>query len=418
MAGRVAGMAVSLFVGIYVARYLGPERLGILSYSASFVGLFTALATLGLDGIVVRELVKNPGGRDVLLGTAFCLKVVGAVLMWAIIVVSLLIASNDSQTTTIIAIIAFGVVFQAFNVIDFDFQAEVSSKFTIYAQLFQLAISSIVKLTLVWNGAHLVWFAAAYLFDSLVLAIGLVVVYFKKNGSLRTWYWQWTTAKKLLKDSWPLIISGLAVSIYMKIDQVMIKEMLGPAQVGIYAAAVKLSEAWYFIPVAITTSLFPAIVNARGKSKSLYYHRLQQLYDLMVWLAVAIALPITFIAPWLISFLYGKVFLPASDVLRIHVWAGVFVGLGVASGKFLMAENFQNIALYRTIVGCIVNIALNVIFISYYGVTGAAVATLVSYGVSVFFICSFQESRMQSVAMIKSFFLPVHLIKKSEDHNK
>jgi len=123
MGERILRMIVALFVGVYVARYLGPARFGLLSYAGSFVGLFGALATLGLDGIVVRELVKSPERRVELLGTAFCLKIGGAILLWVAILAAVPLTKNDLQTNSLIAIIAFAAIFQAFNVIDFNYQA-------------------------------------------------------------------------------------------------------------------------------------------------------------------------------------------------------------------------------------------------------------------------------------------------------
>ena len=385
MGHRVLSMVVALFVAVYVARYLGPERFGLLSYAMSFVGLFMALSTLGLDGIMVRELVKTPEHRDELLGTAFWLKAGGAVLMWAGIAAAIPFTHNDTQTNILIIIIAFAVIFQAFNVIDLNYQAEVKSKYVVYAHLVQLVVSSITKLVLVWIAAPLVWFACVFLLDTVVLAVGLTTIYFQTTGKVWYWKWRWQTAKELLRDSWPLILSGMAISIYMKIDQVMIKEMLDSEAVGNYAAAVRLSEAWYFIPMAITSSVFPAIINAKKQSKELYYQRLQKLYDLVVWLAVAIALPTTFLAPWVIKVLYGEAFLPAAGVLSIHIWAGVFVGLGVASGRWLLCENMQKEAFYRTFLGAICNVVLNIIMIPKYGISGAALSTLISQSIAAYF---------------------------------
>jgi O-antigen/teichoic acid export membrane protein len=385
MGHRVLSMIVVLFVGVYVARYLGPERFGLLSYAGSFVGLFTALATLGLDGIMVRELVKTPERRDELLGTAFWLKAGGAILMWIGISVVIPFTHNDAQTNIIIIIIAFAVIFQVFNVIDFNYQAEVKSKFVVWVQVVQLVVSSTAKLVLIWISAPLVWFACVFLLDAVVYAVGLVAMYLITAGRVWYWKWRWETAKQLLRDSWPLILAGMAVSIYMRIGQVMIKEMMDAEQVGFYAAAVRLSEAWYFIPMAITASVFPAIINAKKQSDELYYQRLQKLYDLMVWLAVAIALPTTFLAPWVIRVLYGKAFSLAAGVLSIHIWAGVFVFLGVASGQWFIAENLQIYSFYRTLCGCIVNIILNFLLIPRYGVKGAAISTLVSYSFATYF---------------------------------
>lgn len=385
MAERVLRMIIGLFVGVYVARYLGPKRFGLLSYADSFVGLFTALSTLGLNSILVRELVKRPDRRDELLGTAFWLKMAGAVLMWGGISATIPFAHNDTETNTLIAIIAVGVIFQAFNVIDFNYQAMVQSKYFVYAQLTQLIISSITKLVFILIAAPLLWFAIVYLLDAVVLAIVLTVLYLKNTGKIWYWKWRWQVAKELLKNSWPLILSGMVGSIYMKIDQVMIKKMLDAEQVGFYAAAVKLSGAWYFVPMAITSSVFPAIINAKKQSEQFYYQRLQKLYDLMVWLAIAIALPTTFLAPWVIRVLYGDAFSPAAGVLSIHIWAGVFVFLGVASEKWYITENFIKLSFYRTFLGAIGNVIFNLIFIPILHIKGAAIGTLLAHFLAAYF---------------------------------
>jgi len=406
MGHRVLSMVVALFVGVYVARYLGPKRFGLLSYAGSFVGLFTALATLGLDGIMVRELVKTPERSNELLGTSFWLKAGGAILMWIGIATAIPFTRNDTQTNILIIIIAFAVIFQAFNVVDFNYQAEVKSKYVVYARLVQLVASSITKLIFIWISAPLVWFACVFLLDAVVLAIGLTAMYLKNTGKVWYWKWRWQTAKELLKDSWPLILSGMVISIYMKIDQVMIKEMLGAEQVGLYAAAVGLSEAWYFIPIAITSSVFPAIINAKKQSEELYYQRLQKLYDLMVWLAVAIALPTTFLASWVIRVLYGDAFLQASGVLSIHIWAGVFVFLGVASGKWLLTENLQIFSTINTSIGAMVNIVLNYILIKKMGINGAAISTLISYFIAAYLCLSFfDKTRINFINLTKSLYL-------------
>ena len=379
MGERILRMGVSLFVGIYVARYLGPERYGLLSYANSFVGIFLALATLGLDDVVVREIVKTPEQREKILGTSFLLKLVGTLLMWVAIFAAVPFTENDLQTNILIIIIAFGAVFQAFNVIDLNFQAKVKSKHVVHAQFVQLIISSIVKIILVFNEAPLIWFASVFFLDAIVLALGLVFTYLHNSNKIFSWKWSYETSKNLLHDSWPLIFAGIVVSVYMKIDQLMIKEMLGAKEVGLYAAAVKLSEAWYFIPMAIASSLYPAIINARNFQKEVYYQKIQNLFDLMVWIAVSIALPTTFLSTLIVEFLYGKEYLGSSSVLIIHIWTGVFVFLGVASSKYLLAENFIKKTFYRTFIGALLNIIMNYYLIRIIGIEGAAISTLFSH---------------------------------------
>jgi len=386
MAEKIFRMAVALSVGVYVARYLGPGRFGILSYAMSFVALFSALSTLGLNGILVRELVNFPEKREELLGTAFILKLIGAGIVLILLSLVLYFTGSDQQNNLIIFIIAAGLIFQSFNVIRFYFEANVLAKFIAVSQITSLVVVSVAKLVFIWLGLPLIYFALAVLIESLILAIGLSVVYFKQKLNIFNWQFSFKAATGLLKDAWPLILSAIAISLYMRIDQVMIKHMLNDEAVGQYAAAVRLSEAWYFIPMIITASLFPAVINAKKRSKDLYYARLQKLYDLMVWIAMPIILVIMFSANHIVEFLYGVQFSKAGSVLAIHIWAGVFVFLGVASGKWYLAENLQLFSFLNSIIGAVVNIVLNVILIERYGIIGAAWATIISYGCSAYFL--------------------------------
>ena len=378
-AEKILRMVVGLFVGIWVARYLGPDKFGLFSYAQAFVGLFSAIATLGLDGVVVRELVKHPKKEGELVGTAFVLKFFGAMLTFVVLYISIRFTSNDHFTNILIFIIASAVVFQSFNVIDIYFQAKVMSKYAVFANVVSLLISSVVKIALILMNAPLIAFAWVVLFDNFVLAMGYLYFYIKNSKfNIQNLTFKRETAVSLLKDSWPLILSGMVIAVYMKVDQIMIKEMLDSKAVGNYAAAVRLSEAWYFIPVIISSSLFPAIINAKKQSKELYYTRLQKLYDLMVWMAIAIALPMTFLSDWAVNLLYGAKYSEAGSILMIHIWAGVFVFLGVASSKWLVSENLQKYAFYRTFSGAVLNIVLNLVFITKIGIVGAAIATLIS----------------------------------------
>ena len=384
---KIIRLAVGLFVGVWVARYLGPERFGLLSYAQSFVGLFTVIASLGLDGIVVRELVKNNNLNDEIIGTAFWLKVIAAFGVLLILSIAINLTSNDTYTNILIFIIASATIFQSFNVVDFYFQSKVMSKFVVYVNIISLFLSSIVKITLILNQASLVAFAWAILFDSFILACGFIYFYIKKNlkFKIKNLKLKIKTATSLLKDSWPLILSGITISIYMKIDQVMIKEMMNAEAVGQYAAAVRLSEVWYFIPVTIAASLFPAIINAKKVSEKLYYRRLQKLYDLNFFVALILGLPVIVFSNFIVELLYGQQFNQSAQILSIHMFCGFLVFMGVVRGKWMLNENLQRYDLFIHIIGAIANIIFNYIFISLLGIRGAAYGTLLSYIFTLFF---------------------------------
>ena len=401
---KILRMIVALFVGIWVARYLGPEKFGLLSYAQSFVALFAVVAGLGLDSLVVRELVKDESRAETLLGTSFFLKIFGAFCMLIFLAIALQFTSNDFYTKALIFIIASASIFQSFNVVDFYFQSKVMSKYIVYANVISLLFSSVVKITLIISNSSLEAFVWVVLFDSIILAIGYLYYFFKHSDfKIQKLIFSKSTAILLLKDSWPLILSGIVISIYMKIDQVMIKQLLGNEEVGQYSAAVRISEAWYFIPGVIASSLFPAIINAKKHSEELYYKRLQRLYNLMVWIAIAIAIPVTFLSDSIINLMYGGQYNQAGGVLLIHIWSGIFVFLGVANSQWLLIENLNKISMYNAAIGSIINVVLNLILIKKIGIVGAAWASLASYSFSAYFLLFFRKkTKMNFFSITKS----------------
>ena len=402
-AEKILRMVVGLFLGIWVARYLGPERFGIFSYAQSFVGLFVVIASLGLDNIVVRDLVKNESRSDELIGTAFCLKILGAIGVLIVLAVAVNFTSNKMYTNCIVLIIASSTIFQSFNVIDSYFQSKVLSKYIVYVNVISLFVSSLVKIALIVNKAPLIAFAIVILFDSFVLAFGYTYFYVKHSTfRIRNLRFNKTIAVGLLRDSWPLILTGFVASIYMKIDQVMLKEMIGNDAVGQYAVAARLSESWYFIPIVIVSSLFPAIINAQKINEELYYARLQKLYDFVVWMSIAIALPMTFLSDWVVNFLYGEQYSQAGNVLMIHIWAGVNVSMGAVWSNWILNENKQKIAMCGHVAGAVLNILFNIYLIKKNGPEGAAVATLLSSYLSAMFAYSLYRPKLAYAMFFKS----------------
>lgn len=375
---QIVRMATALLVGVWMARYLGPTQFGLFSYALAFATLFSSIAKLGLDNIVVRDLVREPLQRNILMGTAFRLKLIGAVAMLSVIAIAIQFTTNDALTNLYIFIIASGAIFQSADVVDFYFQSIVLSRVVSICKLAQLLASSLVKIYLIVISADLFWFVLVSLIDQIMLSILLYVAYkHQKLGGFFN-YFDWIIARKLLGDSWPLILSGLVVMIYMRIDQIMIKQILGVKELGVYTAAVRLSEIWYFIPTLITNSLFPSIINAKKVSNELYLSRLQKMFTFLVWVSIFIALLVTLLGHWLVIFLYGSDYQEAGQALMIHTWGGVFVALGVASASWYVTEDLLRYAFYRTAFGAILNVLLNLVLIPKYGISGAAIATVIA----------------------------------------
>lgn len=399
---RVLRILITFIVTIFVVRYLGPKNFGLLSYVLSFFMLFSAIGILGLESIAVRELVKFPNKSDELVGTVFFLRVFGAFILILLIIFTLLIIKEVTSVSILILIAASSSIFHAFSAIEYYFRAKVQAKYNAYALFLSVVLAAVLKIVFILVKAPLIFFVFAFTAELIFLAFGLIWAY-KFNGlKLLQWKFSKALSVTLLKDSWPLILAGISITIYMKIDQIMIKFMINEEAVGYYALAVRLCEAWYFIPVAITSSIFPAIINAKKVSEEFYNNRMQKLYDILAWMAIAIALPVSVFSFFIIKLLFGNNFLQAAPVLTIYIWASVAVFLGVASGQYLIIENFTKLSLGRSIIGMVVNVLLNLILIPEYGIIGAAYATLVSYTLAVFSIGIFPKAVNQLKLMLKA----------------
>jgi PST family polysaccharide transporter len=382
-ADRILRMGVGLIVGVWVARYLGPEQFGLFNYAIAFVALLSPVATMGLDNLVIRDLVHDTANKDEILGTTTALKFVGAVLAWLLIMSGVgLMRSNDRTTQWLVGIIAIGLLFQSFDSIDFWFQSQIQSKFTVFARSTAFILVTGARVALIQVKAPLVAFAWLGCAEALLVSVGLVIVYKIKGWRLSTWRSSFVRAYELLKHSWLLVLSGLAIMTYMKIDQIMLSQIIGNDAVGIYSAALRISEVWYFIPMAVISSVFPTIVAVKTSDIKLYYTRLSNLFNFMARLAYAIAIPITFLSGWLIELLFGSHYAAAAPVLAIHVWANVFVFLGVAQESWNISEGFLKLSLLQTLIGAVINILLNLILIPSYASIGAALATVVAYAFS------------------------------------
>lgn len=399
-------LIAGLFIGAYVARYLGPGQYGLLNYALSLVTLFSVLAWLGLDAIVVKRLVETGETPNSILGTAFILKFAAASILFLSFILVTGYTNISSGTGDLILIIAAGSLLEIFGVITFLFESRAQSKFVVISQMISLSIVSIFRVYLVWTHAPVFWFAAAYTIDLSIVAIGLVSFYSLKVGSIFRWRFSRQMAMDLLGQSWPLILSAVSVTIYMKIDQIMIKWMLGNEATGNYGVAVRLSELWNFIPIAICGSVFPAILNAKKISEQFYLNRLQWLYDLMVGISVAIAIPMTFLSNFVVTLLFGEAYHNAGGVLSLYIWSAVFTFLGVANGKWIVSENLQIYRMISVAVAAIINVVLNILFIRTMGINGAALATLISYAVAAYFSLLFSNrTRVMFVSCSRSLNL-------------
>lgn len=410
---RVGSLVIKILAGIAVANYLGRTDNGLLNYPLVFVTFFIAAAALGLDGFITRELLASPSNKNKLLGTAFRLRFLAGLIIIPLAACAFLIfKGNHSEIPLSYILIASCIgLAQSLNIIDSYFQSQVQGKYVMMVQVAGNLLSAALKLILIVISAPLSWFIWTLLADAVLIGLGYLFVYRLRSNKISEWQYEGKLAKHLLKHSWPLAFSAILVTIYMKIGQLMVESFLGVAALGVYSTVVNWSESWYFIPIAIVSSIFPAIMNARRDDPIRYQKRLRDLYDLMMVISLTIAIFMTFASPYIYNIFYATEFAEGAKILSIHVWAGVFVFLGSASGQYLIAEGYTKYSLYRTGAGAIVNVVLGLLWIPLYGLQGAAFATLIAYFSATFFILVFPKTRDQGIVLLKSLFL-ISIFKK------
>jgi polysaccharide transporter, PST family len=406
---RVGRVVLGALVGLLVARYLGPDRLGSLSYCAAIVLLLGFLPALGLDPVIKRELLRRPTDTAELLASAFLARLLaGAVGYLGVLAAAYSewgVTGVEARVFAILGLILFQPVL---HIPDLWLQTQLRAKWSVGVQLAALAVSSLLRIALIASEASLPAFAWVIVGEMTLVGAGYFVGGRKAGLSFPLTAARVATMRRLVGEAWPLMFASLAIVVYMKIDEVMLRQLTGPAEVGIYAAAAKLSEIWYFVPTALASSLLPALLRSREQNATNYGGRLQQYYDFSAAAAYALSVPIALLAPWIIRLAYGAEFSAAGPILAVHIWSSVFVFLGVARGQWLVNEGLQKFYLASTAAGAVANIALNFIAIPRWGGLGAAYATVISYALAAWLTSYFHPAvRAAAVMQTRALLIPL-----------
>lgn len=411
VAERIVTMTVNIAVSVWLARYLGPAGFGMLSYAIALVALVEFLPYFGLDSLVVRHLVETPEKRGELLGTTVTLRLLGGIIAAACVLAFAVFSSGDQTTRLMISIIAIGLVLDSSGVFDIWFQSKLQSRLAVQARTGAVLAVAALRVSLIMAEAPLYAFAIAVVVQKALQAVALGLMFLRNSGGGARWNWSSSRAVSLLRQSWPLLLASAGSLIYLKIDQVMLGQMAGSEQVGVYAVAVRWSEIWWFLPTALAGSLMPILVKSRMGTGPAYDRQLQKALIVMFWLGVAIAIPVTLVAAPLIIFLYGNEYAGAVDMLQIHVWSCPVMFMGAVFSRWIVIENLQIFSLTRSLAGAALNVGLNLLLIPSYGGVGAAIATLVSYSASTYFACFLDRRSFKlGVMMTRAIFAPLLLI--------
>lgn len=375
-------LLLGLFVSAWVARYLGPTELGELSYTITLIAFFQAIASLGAESIVVRDISHKSSDAGEILGTTFILRLVVGILCWLTIIAFLIVTNGLHERIVLLATLAGSVlVFQAADTIDLWFQSQNQNRKTVVAKMIAYLLSSSTKIALILYKAPLEAFAAAIALDMAFTAIGLYIIY-KKPAKKNRWLATKKCARRILRESWPFIISGLSIMTYMRIDQLMIKNSLGAEALGLYSAMLPLSTLWHVIPTTLSIVLLPFISKKKIESAEAYSNTLLSIFRYFLACSVTIAIAVSALSPFIITALYGPTYKDAAPILSIHIFTIIPVFLGVARSLWIVNERRSMLSLYSTLIGGAISVTSNWILIPILGMTGAAIAAVASYFIS------------------------------------
>lgn len=407
---KVGSLMIKMVVSvILLPNYLGGSLFGTYNYPLTFLAFFIGIATLGTDGIVTRELLHKPNLRNQILGSAFRIRLTSGLIALPIVYIAYFLVAAVSTNAPAanfaqMAVVSTVCLIQAFQIIDSHFQSQAQGKYIMLVQVGGNIISAIIIALLIYFKAPIGYFMLTLVLDLCWIQLGYLYFYKKSGNNIRQWKYNGTIARRLIQKGWPLAISTIFASLYLKIGLIMIDSMLGAEKLGVYSNVVKYSESWYFLPGAITAALFPAIMHAKNNNLIHYRKRMQNLFDLMVVISVGIAIVMTLVVPYVFNFLYQNrpEYLEGIPVLQVHIWSGVFVFLSTSSSQYLVAENLTKITLVQTIIGATVNITLNYLLIPQLGIMGAAYATLLALAATLFSVFLFPKARTQGLLILRS----------------
>lgn len=365
-------MLLGLAVSVWVARYLGPAQFGELAYALAYIALFQAVATLGLDGIVVRDIARDKSAAGTVLGTAFSLRLAAGILCWLSAVGSMaLINGLNSRSVMLVALAGGALVFQAADTVDLWFQSQSQSRRTVLPKLAAYLVSNGIKVLLILGQAPIWTFAAVIGLEALIAAFGMIYSY-RIYPCQQHWDSVSRMGGQLLKEGWPFILSGMSIMVYMRIDQIMIKEMLGEHELGIYAAILPIATVWQFIPMTLASSLAPFVARKKAEGEAGYWQMLEMIFQCFALLGWIVCIPIILLSPNLVSVLFGGRYISGAGILAIYVLTNLFINMAIAQGLWMLNEHRSRLWLYKTFLGSAISVAGNLLLIPYLGLTGAA----------------------------------------------
>ncbi len=411
---KVYAIMLSLIIGIIVTRYLGPENVGIMTYAIAIYTIIFAISTLGLDDYIIKSVIDDRDNAPKILGSVFFLRTITSVLLFITALIYMYITEHSEKMFPIMIIVSASVLLQPIISIQICFLSDINNRLKTVAYLISATITAGIKLILILSNAGLIYFALVYFFELLLIAIITIILFYRNNYSFDGWIIKKNETICLIKKALPLSLTMIIHTLFVKIDVLMIEYYLTNRELGIYSVAIKLMETWVFIPIFMTTSFIPSLIDSKVIDPKKYDKRIKQLLSLLIWFSLCLGIVTTLLSKQIVSILFGQEFIGAVPSLAIIIWVILFVSVLQVTVKKMIIENNTLGIVIRPVIGLILNICLNIILIPRYGITGAAISTTLSYLFIAYFIDLFTKKDRELLYLkFDAIFLPIrYLLRK------
>lgn len=377
IACKIIQAILGLLVTMLSARYLGPSGYGLINYAASIVAFVAPIMQVGLNSILVQELINTPEKEGETLGTALTMSFISSLFcVLGVIAFTAFVNYGEKDTIIVCGLYSLLLIFQALEMLQYWFQAKLKSKYVSIVMLIAYVVVSIYQIFLLIRGMPIYWFAVSKAFDYMLIAGALFIIYKKLGGD--KFSFSWIALKKLFAKSKYYIVSSMMVTIFAQTDKIMIKLMIDDAATGYYSAATTCAGITTFIFSAIIDSFRPVIFERKKIGQKNFEKIIIQLYSIIIYLSLLQCIVITLFSPLIVNILYGVDYSPTIGVLRIVVWYTTFSYLGSVRNIWILANEKQKYLWVLNLFGALANVILNFILIPSFEIMGAALASLIT----------------------------------------
>lgn len=383
IADKAIRLIGGLLVGIWVARYLTPHNFGIFSTLLAINGLGITLAGMGFDTIIVRYFIKYPNHESEIFGTTFVLRFIGCTVIGILIASIPIFALQTQFAPKLWALMGLTVVATSISNVKQWFESKVQAKYIIVAELVAFGLATLCKIWGVLHHYTVDWFIIITLLE-LILAMGGYWILYQRHKIPRRITFRWRIARLLLKRSFPMLLTSATVLVYWRIDQILIQSISGETEAGLYAAATRISEITYAVPVIMLSSLLPGLTKLKHVNPIQYQQKLQILISLSTLIAYFFAIVTTICSPFIIFVLYGSTYMATASILAVHIWSIIWISQSSIGYIYILNSKLTTYALAKDFMAACTNLGLNFLLIPSLGGIGAAIATVVAYSIAGF----------------------------------